>query len=64
MNDTKELVLKLRAYGMNILKLFVDASYATHSGIKRHTGSVTTMGKVSIISKSMKQKLNTKNSTE
>ena len=47
LNGTKEFVLTLGADGMNILKWFVDASYATH-----------------IISKSTKQKLNTKSSTE
>ena len=64
LNGTKEFVLTLGADGMNILKWFVDASYATHADMKSHTGSVITMVKRSIISKSTKQKLNTKSSTE
>ena len=49
---------------MKILKWFVDASYATHIDMKIHTGSLMTMVKGNIISKSTKQKINTKISTE
>ena len=48
LNDTKELVLKLIADGMNILGWFVDASYATQAEMKSHMVSVVTMGKGSI----------------
>ena len=60
LKGTKELALKLSADGMNILKWFVDISYTTNADMKSHTESVTTMRKGSIISKSMKQKLNKK----
>ena len=42
----------------------MDASYATHSDMKGHTGGAMSMGTGLIHSKSSKQKLNTKGSTE
>ena len=51
LNGTKYTVLTLSANGMNILKWFEYASYATHAYMMSHTGSVMTMGKESIISK-------------
>ena len=60
LNGTKELVLTLSAYGMNNLKWFVRASYATQADTESHTAILMTMGEGSIISKSTKQKLNIK----
>ena len=48
LNDTKELVLTLSANGMKSLKCFVYASYATHTGMKSHMGSVMKTVKVII----------------
>ena len=42
----------------------VDDSFAVHSNYKSHTGAVLTLGKGALLSLSMKQKLNTKSSTE
>ena len=42
----------------------VDASFACHNDYRSHTGALATLGKGSIISLSMKQKVNTKSSTE
>ena len=36
LNDIKELVLKLSADGINILKWFVDAIYVNHTDMKSH----------------------------
>ena len=48
---------------MNVLKWWVDASYAAHDDMRGHTGGTMAMGKYGrglIISISKKQKLNTK----
>ena len=62
-----KLPLILRANGVNVLKWWVEASYAAHDKIWGHTGGTVSMGKDgrgSIISISKKQNLNTKISTE
>ena len=59
--------LILRADRVNVLKWWVDASYAAHDNMWGHTRGTMSMGKDgcgSIISISKKQKLNTKSSTE
>ena len=64
---TIKLPLILRADGVNVLKWWVDASYAAHDDMRGHTGGTMSMGKDghgSIISISKKQKPNTKSSTE
>ena len=43
---------------------YIDASYGIHPDKKSHTGSVITLGKGAIYSKSGTQRLNTKSSTE
>ena len=42
----------------------VDASFAVHKDVRSHTGGCLSLGTGSLISMSMKQKLNTKSSTE
>ena len=64
LNGTPNLVLRLSADNTNILKWYIDASYAIHPDMKGHTGGVLTMGNGAIIAKSLKQKLNAKSSTE
>ena len=49
---------------LSIIKTWVDASYATHNDMKSHTGANITLGKGTIYARSLKQKLNTKSSTE
>ena len=46
------------------VRLWVDASYAVHNDMKSHTGGAMSFGRGLIKSKSSKQKLNTKSSTE
>ena len=64
LNGTKEMVLTLSADDTNILKWYIDASYAIHPDMRGHTGGYLTMGEGGIINKSQKQKLNAKSSTE
>jgi len=43
---------------------WVDASFATHSDMKSHTGGIMSMGKGAICAWSKRQRINTKSSTE
>ena len=47
-----------------LMKTWVDASYAVHKDMKSHTGGVVSFGIGAVMSKSSKQKLNVKSSTE
>ena len=63
---TIKLPLIMQADGVNVIKWWVDASYAAHNNMQEHTGRAMSMGKYgrgSIISILKKQKLNTKSST-
>ena len=64
LNGTRELVLRLGADNLNVVKWYVDASFAVHPDFKSHTGAVMTLGQGAIQSMSRKQKLNTRSSTE
>ena len=61
---TKELPLTLSADGSGMLKWYVDASHGVHPNMRGHSGGGLTMGTGFPISKSTKQKLNTRISTE
>ena len=61
---TIDLKLTLMSDKLNIIKWFVDASHHVHPDFRSHTGSTMTIGKGSPYSTSIKQKLNTKSSTE
>ena len=63
LDTTKDLILSLSADNLNIIKWYVDASFAVHPDYKSHTGAVMTMGNGAIVSLSRKQRLNTKSST-
>jgi hypothetical protein len=56
--------LTLEADNLQVVKWWVDASYAVHPDMKSHTGATMTLGKGSVYSASVRQKLNTKSSTE
>ena len=49
---------------ISIIKSWVDASHATHHDMRGHTGGCITLGKGTLYTKSSKQKINTKSSTE
>ena len=64
---TMKLPLILRAGGVNVLKGWVDSSYAAHDIMRGHMGGTMSMGKDergSIISISKNQNLNTKSLTK
>ena len=56
--------LVLGASNQKVIKTWVDTSYACHENMKRHTGGAVSLGRGMAISKSIKQKLVTKSSTE
>jgi hypothetical protein len=63
-NGTRDDVLTLEADDMQVVKWYVDASFAVHPDFKSHTGATMTFGKGAPITMSRKQKLNTRSSTE
>ena len=62
--NTIDLKLTLSAENMNIVKWWVDAAYAVRENCRSQTGSTMSLGRGTIMSKSTKQKINTKSSTE
>jgi len=60
----EDMILTLGANGLGILKWYVDASYAVHPNMRGQTGGGLTMGTGFTIVSSIKQKLNTRSSTE
>ena len=64
LNGTKELVLTIEVDKINMMKWFIDGSFAVHNDMKGHTGGCMTLGKGMIYNKSTKQKINTTSSTE
>ncbi|KAA8494658.1 Transcription initiation factor TFIID subunit 5 [Porphyridium purpureum] len=46
------------------VECYVDASFATHANMRSHTGGVVSLGRGAAYATSVKQKLNTKSSTE
>jgi hypothetical protein len=59
-----DLPLTLEADNLSVVKWWVDASYGVHPDMKSHTGATMSLGKGAIYSRSTRQKLNTKSSTE
>jgi hypothetical protein len=64
LRKTTDLVLRLGANNLNIIKWWVDASYGVHDNMRSHTGGTMSMGTGAVYSTSRKQKLNTKSSTK
>ena len=56
---TKYITCIMRLNSINIVKLWVDASYAVHPGYKGHTREIMLLGKGDVTSMSRIQKLNT-----
>ena len=63
-HSTIDLPRIIGAVDFKVLQTWVDASYATHPDMRSHTGGVISLGHGVITSKSSKQKINTKSSTE
>ena len=64
LNGTKKDKLVLAADDLQVIKWYVDASFAVHPDFKSHTGGVMSYGKGTVMSMSRKQKLNNRSSTE
>jgi hypothetical protein len=64
LRGTLYMPLTLEANDINIIKWYVDASFAVHPDMKSHTGGSMTLGKGVIYGTSTRQKINTKSSTE
>ena len=56
--------MNLGVIGDEKITASVDTSFAIHADIRSHTGVIIAMGKGSLYSRSSKQRLNTKSSTE
>jgi hypothetical protein len=63
-NGSKELGIVLEASRVVEVISYIDASYAIHRDGKSHTGSMISLGKGPIVSKSAKQSIVTKSSHE
>jgi hypothetical protein len=64
LNGTKDLCLTLSVIDGLKVHAYIDASHGSHPNFKGHTGGVITIGKGAIHTKSAKQKLNSKSSSE
>ena len=64
LRGTPEQVLTLEASNMNVVKWWMDASFAVHPDMRSHTGAVMSMGKGAIYASSTCQKIKTRSSTE
>ena len=64
MYGRKERKLTLGANDMSLMYILIDAAYAVHTNMRSHTSECILFGRGAIISKSIKQQLNTKSSTE
>ena len=64
LNGTRNDVLTLAADDLQVVKWYIDASFATHPDFKSHTGGNMTYGKGAPIAVSRKHKLNTRSSAE
>jgi len=64
LRNTSHIPLTPEADGTHIIKWWVDTLYASHDYMKGHTGGVMTLGKGAIYESSMRQRINTKSSTE
>jgi hypothetical protein len=64
LHGTRELSLSLAADNQISLNAYIDASFACHPDGKSHTGEMMTLGKGAVFSRSSKQKLVSKSSTE
>ena len=64
LKGTMDLKLTLGADDIRKMKSWVDVSYGVHNDCRSHTGGLMSWGWGVLLSKSQKQKLNTKSSTE
>ena len=63
-NGTRELGIVIELDSDLMILIYIDAAYGVHSDGKSHSGLFVSMGKGPIVTRSIKQKLVTKSSTE
>ena len=61
---TADDVMRLESDRTNVVKWFLDASFAVHHDMRSHTGAAMTLGKGAVQNVSTKQKVNTRSSAE
>ena len=54
----------MSAHNLNVIKWWVDASYADHDEMRGHTGATMSLGRGLVLSMPIKKELNTKSSTK
>ncbi len=64
MRETRELCLTLEANNLQVIKWWVNASFAIHHNMRSHTGGALSLSKGAIYSTSTQKELNTKSSTK
>ena len=64
LRGTVSMPLTLESSNMNVVKWWVDASFAVHPDMKSHTGGAMSLGKGVVYGTSTRQKINTTSSTE
>ena len=64
LKTTEKEIVKMEADDEQVIKWYVDSSFAVHKDMRSHTGAVMTLGNGAIISESTKQKVNARSSTE
>jgi predicted TIM-barrel enzyme len=65
LNGTIDMPLTLSIDNISVIKTWVDAAYGVHNdNMRSQTGGTIMMGKGTLYSKSARQKINTKSSTE
>ena len=64
LQETKNDVLTLEADDNQSSEYWIDAAFAVHPDYKSHTGAMLSLGKGAVSSLSMKQKVNSRSSTE
>ena len=57
LKGTSKLCLKLKTDSLQVVKWYVDTSFAVNPDFRSHTGAVMTLGEGSIIAMLKKQKL-------
>ena len=64
LKDTKEYDVTIECSNMETLTWYIDGSYAAHDDMKGQSGATLMIGNNTVLSRSNKQKVNTRSSTE
>ena len=64
LHGTPNMPMVLSRDGSGVIQWWADGSHATHTNLRGHMGGCMSLGQGMIITLSLKQKLNTRSSTE